>query len=172
MNLIETMLSAGNGGIAQQLGSQFGLDTSKLSSVVGAVGPLLAHGLKEKLSSDPTGGGLLDMLKGGSLTKYADDPSALSSPEAAQQGQSILGGIFGSGGGALSSIISAVTEKTGVSSGLIQSMLPVLASLVMGFLSKQTAGDPDKLTSALDAISGEHAGILGALKTAAGKIFG
>ena len=172
MNLIETMLSAGNGGIAQQLGSQFGLDASKLGSVVGAVGPLLAHGLKEKLSTDPSGGGVLDMLKNGSLNKYADDPSTLSSPEAAQQGQSILGSLFGGGGGALTNIVSAVAGKSGVSSGLIQTMLPILASLVMGFLSKQTAGDPGKLTHTLDAISGEHAGLLGSLKTAAGKLFG
>ena len=172
MNLIESMLSAGNGGIVQQLGSQFGLDGDKVGSVVGAVGPLLAHATKEKLSSDPSGGGLLDMLKSGSLTRYAEDPSALSSPEAAQQGQSILGSLFGGGGSALTSIVSAVTEKTGVSSGLIQTMLPVLASLVMGFLSKQTGGDPGKLTASLDAISGEHAGLLGSLKAAAGKLFG
>ena len=172
MNLIESMLSAGNGGIAQQLGSQFGLDAGKLSSVVGAVGPLLAHGLKEKLAGDPSGGGITDMLRSGSLNKYADNPSTLSSPEAAQQGQSILGSLFGGGEGALSNIVSAVAGKTGVSSGLIQTMLPVLASLVMGFLSKQTAGDPSKLTHTLDAVSGEHGGLLSSLKTAAGKIFG
>jgi hypothetical protein len=172
MNLIETLLSSGNGGITQQLGSQFGLDASKLGPVLGAVAPVLAHGLKEKLSSDASGGGVLDMITNGSLTKYVDNPSALSSPEASQQDQSILGSLFGGGGSALTNIVSAVAGKTGVSSQLIQTMLPVLASLIMGFLSKQTAGDPAKLTHSLDAISGEHAGFLGSLKTAAGKLFG
>ncbi len=172
MNLAETLLSAANGGIAQQLGSQFGLDASKLGPVLGAVAPLLAHGLKEKLSTDPSGGGVLDMITNGSLTKYADNPSALASPEAAQQGQSILSSLFGGGGSALTSIASVVAGKTGVSSQLIQTMLPVLASLIMGFLSKQTAGDPSKLTQSLNAISSEHAGFLSSLKTAAGKLFG
>jgi hypothetical protein len=172
MNLVETFLSAGDGRIAQQLSSQFGLDASKLGPVIGAVAPLLARGLKEKLSADPSGGGVLDMITNGSLTKYADNPAALSSPEAAQQGESILDSVFGGGGSALSNIASVVAGKTGVSSQLIQTMLPVLASLVMGFLSKQTAGDRTKLTHTLDAISGEHAGFLGSLKTAAGKIFG
>jgi hypothetical protein len=169
VNLIGSLLS---GGIVEQLGSQFGLDATTLTSVVSSVGPLLAHGLKDKLSSDPSGGGVLDVLKSGTLSKYADDPAALNSPEAAEHGQSILSGIFGSGGGALSGIVSAVAEKSGVSSGLIQSMLPILATLVMGFLSKQTAGDPSKLTHTLDAISGDHAGLLGSLKAAAGKLFG
>jgi hypothetical protein len=172
MNLIETMLSAGTGGIAQQLASQFGLDASKAGSVVGAVGPLLAHGLKEKLATDPTGGGLLDMLKSGTLDQYADNPASLATPEAAQQGQSILGSLFGGNSSAISNIVSAVAEKTGVSSGVIQNMLPVLASLVMGFLAKRTGGDPGKVTHTLDAITGEHAGFLSSLKTAAGKIFG
>jgi hypothetical protein len=173
MNLIETLLSGSTGsGIVQQLGSQFGLDAGKVTSVVGAVAPLLAHGLKEKLASDPTGGGLLSTLQSGSLAQYAENPSALASPEAAQQGQSILGSLFGTSGGALNNVLSAVSGKTGVSSSLLQSILPVLATLVMGFLSKQTAGDPGKLTSTLNAISGEHAGLLSSLKAAAGKLFG
>jgi hypothetical protein len=172
MNLIDTLLSAGNGGIAQQLGSQFGLDTSKLGSVMGAAGPLLAHGLKEKLATDPTGGGLLDMLKGSTLNQYADNPASLATPEAAQQGQSILSSLFGGSSSAISNIVSTVAGKSGVSSGIIQNMLPVLASLVMGFLAKRTAGDPSKVTQTLDAISGEHAGFLSSLKTAAGKLFG
>lgn len=172
MNLIENLLSSDNGGIAQQLGSQFGLDASKLGPVLGAVAPVLAHGLKEKLSTDPSGGGVLNMITNGSLTKYVDNPAALSSPEASQQGQSILGSLFGGGESALTNIVSVVAGKTGLSSQLIQTMLPVLASLIMGFLSKQTAGDPTKLTHTLDAISGEHAGFLSSLKTAAGKLFG
>jgi hypothetical protein len=172
MNVIESMLSSGNGAAVQQLGSQFGLDSSKVSSVLSAVAPVLAHGLKEKLSADPTGGGLLSSLTNGSLAKYADDPSTLSSPEAVQQGQSILGSLFG-GGSALENVISAVAGKSGVSSGVIQSMLPVLASLVMGFLSKQAAGgNTSQLMNSLNALSGEHAGFLSSLKTAAGKIFG
>ena len=173
MNLIETLLSSGNGAVAQQLGSQFGLDTTKVTSLLGAVAPLLAHGLKEKLSSDPTGGGLLGQLQSGGLASYVDDPASLSSPQAAQQGQSILGSLFGgSTGGPLNAIVSTVAEKTGISAGVIQTVLPVLTSLVMGFLAKQTAGDPGKLTHVLDSVSGEHAGLLSSLKAAAGKIFG
>ncbi len=172
MNLIQSILSSGNGAVAQQLGSQFGLEESKLGPLLGAVAPLLAHGLKEKLSASPNGGGLLDTLTSGSLTKYADDPATLSSPEATQQGNSILGSLFG-GGNALTQVVSAVAGKTGVSASLIQTMLPVLASLVMGFFSKQAAGgDTSHLMNSLDAISGEHAGLLSSLKAAAGKIFG
>lgn len=49
MNLIETMLSAANGGVGHQLASQFGLDTTQVGSVVTSLAPTLA-GLSKKSS--------------------------------------------------------------------------------------------------------------------------
>lgn len=96
MNLIETMLSAANGGVGQQLASQFGLDTNQVGSVVTSLAPSLAGALKEKVSSG-SATGLLDTLNHSNLQKYVDDPASLASPGAAQAGQNILGQLFGGG---------------------------------------------------------------------------
>ncbi|MBV8706445.1 MAG: DUF937 domain-containing protein [Acidobacteriaceae bacterium] len=170
MNLIETMLSAAHGGVGQQLAQQFGIGGDQVSSVMAAVAPALAGGLKEKLAS-PSGGGLLEMLTSGALTKFASNPTALATPAAAQQGQSILDQIFG--GNPMTSLISGLAQKSGLSSGLIQSMLPVVTSLVMGLLSQKAAGgNTIALMDTLGALTGEHAGVFGALKAAAHKMFG
>ena len=175
MNLIETMLSAANSGVGQQLASQFGLKTDQIGSVVGAVSPLLAGGLKEKLASG-NAGGMLDILKSGNLQQYAENPSAVSSPAAAETGQTILGQLFGDGN-AVSNVVSTVAEKTGISSGTVQNILPVVTSLFMGMLAKHTTGqdgqiDMGSLTNVVGSLTGEHRGVLDALKTAAGKLFG
>lgn len=175
MNLIETMLSAANSGVGQQLASQFGLKTDQIGSVVAAASPLLAGGLKEKLSSG-SAGGLLDILKSGNLQRYTEDPAAVSSPAAAETGQTILGQLFGEGN-ALSNVVSTVAGKTGIGSGAIQSILPVITSVFMGALAKHATGqdgqiDTGNLTNVLGSLTGDHHGVFDALKTAAGKLFG
>ena len=170
MNLIETMLSGAHGGIGQQLGQQFGLGGDQVSSIMAAATPVLASGLKEKLAG-PGSTGLLEMLTNGALTKFATDPAALATPAATQQGQNILGQIFG--GDSITNLISGLATKSGVSSGIIQSMLPVITSLVMGLLSqKAEGGNTSALMDTLGALTGEHAGVFGALKSAAHKMFG
>jgi hypothetical protein len=176
MSLIETMLSAVNGGVGQQIASKFGLDTSQVSSVASTVAPALAGGLKEKLAAGG-GDGLMDMLNSGSLTKLADDPASVASPEAAQTGQTILSQLFG-GGNVLTELVSTVSQKTGISAGVIQNMLPIVTSLFMGALAKSAKKDDtgridtSHLTGMLDALTGGHEGIFGALKAAAAKLFG
>lgn len=176
MDLLETVLSAVKGGAGQQLASQFGLDTNQIGSVVTAVAPALANGLKDKLSSGG-GGGIMELLNSGSLQKFADDPATIASPAASLDGQNILSQIFG-GGDVLTGIISAVAEKTGVSVSVIQKILPVVTSLVMGVLAKSATRnssgsiESEGLLQAVSALSGEHTGVFGALKGAASKLFG
>jgi hypothetical protein len=170
VSLLESMLSAAHSGVGQQLAQKFGLPVDQIGSVIAATTPALAGGLKEKLAS-PSGSGLASLLTGGSLSRYAEDPEALTSPAAAEEGQGILSQIFG--GNALTGLVGGIAEKSGVGSGIIQTMLPTVATFVMGLLSKKVAGGSSAdLTSALDSMSGEHSGILGGLKAAASKIFG
>jgi hypothetical protein len=49
MNLLETMLSAGDGGVVKQLAGQFGINSEQAGSVISTLLPALAGGLKERL---------------------------------------------------------------------------------------------------------------------------
>lgn len=170
MNLLETLLSsAEGGGIVNQLAGQFGLNADQAASAVSTIIPALAGGLKEKLAGGGASG-LTELLAGGTLTQFADNPTSLSSPAALDMGKSLLNMIFG--GGDLGNLTSMMSEKAGVSGGIINSMLPIVASLLGGFLSKNLGSNGNDLGGLLGALTGDSEGILGAVKGLAAKIFG
>jgi hypothetical protein len=169
MNVIETLLSAGGGGVVKQLAGQFGITPEQATSATSALLPALAGGLKERLASGDSSG-ISSLITGGGLSKFADDPSALATPAAVDQGKSLLSKIFGSGD--LSKIASLVGEKAGISSSVVNSMLPVAAALFGGFLSKRAAAG-DNLTDVVGQLTSTgHSGIIDAVKGFAAKMFG
>jgi hypothetical protein len=110
------------------------------------------------------------LLSGGTLSQFADNPAALATPAALEQGKSLLARTFGSGD--MSNILSAVAEKAGISSGVVSKMLPVAATLLGGFLSKPAAAGGN-LTDTLGQLSGATSeGVLGAVKSLASKMLG
>ena len=172
MNLIENLISAGDGSVLKQLAGQFGLNGDQASSALATIVPALAGGLKEKLA----GGGdsanaLTGLISGGSLTNFLDNPAGLGSPAASETGTNLLSQIFG--GGSLGNLTSMIGEKTGIGSDVISKMLPIVMTLVGAFLSKNAATNKDTdLTGMLGMLSGDSAGLMGAVKGLAAKIFG
>ncbi len=168
MNILANVLSLANSGVVDQLAGQFGISPEQSASAVSALLPAIAGGLKEKLAS---GGGtaLSDLISGGSLTKFADNPASLASPAALAQGNSMLSQIFG--GGDLSNIASMVAQKVGISSSVITAMLPIATALLGGLLSKSTAGGKGNLTEIVGALAGAgHSGVMDAIKGFASKV--
>ena len=169
MNLLETMLSAGDGGVVKQLAGQFGINSEQAGSVVSTLLPALAGGMKEHLGEGDSSG-LSNLISSGTLTKFADNPSSLTTPEALEQGKSLVSKIFGSAD--LTDMVSKVAEKAGVSSSVVTSIMPIAATLLGGLLSKSTTGG-SSLTAALDQVaSAGHTGILDSVKNLAAKVFG
>jgi hypothetical protein len=170
MSVLDSVLSAGSAGAVEQIANQFGIHADQAGSAVSALLPAIAGGLKEKLSS---GGGaaLSSLISSGGLSKYADNPASLASPEALAQGNSLLRQIFG--GGDLSTIASAVAQKVGISSSIITAMLPIVATLLGGLLSKSTAGGQGNLTELVGTIAGAgHSGVMDTIKSFASKVLG
>jgi hypothetical protein len=140
MNLLESILNAKDGGVVSQLANQFGLNEDQAASAVQNLVPALAGGLQRNISQ----GGLTDLL--GALTKgehqrYLDDPSILSSPTARDDGNGILGHILGSKD-VSRHVAAQASTRTGISESVLKQMLPVVASLAMGALSRQTSSSP------------------------------
>src|SRR5436190_15954632 len=124
MSLLDNLLSAGTGGIVTQLASQFGVTGDQAKSAVSMLVPALAGGLKEKLTDEQAAPGISQLIAGGGLSGFADNPASLSGPEATKQGKSLLGMIFGAGD--ITNLVSGVAEKTGINAGVVTSMLPVV----------------------------------------------
>jgi hypothetical protein len=157
MNILDAMLEAQGGGTAQQLGQQFGLDDGQVSSALSALVPALAAGLQRNMSSPQGLDGLMSALGGGQHQRYVDDASALTHPDTIADGNGILGHILGSKD-VSRQVASRAAAQTGIGEGVLKNMLPVVAAMMMGTMSKQAvpqAGVPQAgVTSSGDTLLG------------------
>ena len=120
----------------EALGRQFGLTPQQTQAAFEALAPVVAAGVRRNTSSDGGLANLIGALAGGGHARYADDPSVLATPEAVEDGNAILGHVFGS-----KDVSRAVAQQASVQSGLdpalLRKMLPMLAMLVTGFMARQ-----------------------------------
>jgi len=171
MSLLENLLSSGDGSVLKQLSGQFGLNGDQITSAVSTMVPALAGGLKDKLAAGGTGSDTLSkLISGGSLTNFLDTPASLASPAATETGNNLLSQVFGSSG--INTLVSSLSEKSGISSATMTKMLPVVMTMLGGFLAKGSATSGGDLTSTLSALTGDTSGLLGAVKSLAAKFLG
>jgi hypothetical protein len=142
MNILEAMLAAQGGGAARQLGQQFGLNESQVSSAVSALVPALAAGFQRNMATPQGLESLAAALGGGQHQRYVDDPNVLGLHETTADGNGILGHVFGSKD-VSREVATRAAAQTGISEGVLKSMLPVVAAMMMGTMSRQSqAGQP------------------------------
>jgi len=136
MNLLDSILNSNGGQVVGQLANQFGLREDQAASAVQSLLPALAGGFQRNISQ----GGLQDLL--GALTngqhqRYLDDPSTLSSESTRQDGNGILGYVLGSKD-ASRQVAAQASTQTGISEPILKQMLPAVAALAMGAMSKHS----------------------------------
>jgi hypothetical protein len=151
MNLLDLVLNASGGTAVSQLGGQFGLNRDQTASAIQNLLPALAGGLQRNINQ----GGLDDLL--GALAKgqhqrYLDDPSTLSSEGARQDGNGILGHILGSKD-VSRQVAAQASTRTGISESVLKQMLPAVASLAMGALSRQTSSSASTSSGLLSVLT-------------------
>lgn len=136
-SLFDILAQAQNGNGMQALAQQFGLSQQQAQSAVDALLPAFSQGLKRS-TSDPYGlGAFMTAMASGQHAKYFEDASRAFSPQGVDEGNGILGHLFGSKD--LSrAVASQAAQASGVSQQVLQQMLPVVASMMMGGLFKQT----------------------------------
>lgn len=137
MGLLQTILEAQGGQLVKQLANTSGLDTN---NTVAALAKLLG-GLNQGIQSNSAQSGGLDSLlralKKGGHEEYLENPNRPFTDDARQDGNNILGHILGSKN-ASRALAGQVEQETGISSSILKKMLPIVATMAMGALSKQT----------------------------------
>ena len=137
MNLLDMLMSAGGNAAAGQLGSRFGLDENQTMAALQQLVPALGNGLQRNVSSEGGVESLLGALTGGNHSRYMDNPELLSDEQTTQDGNSILGHLLGSKE-ASRAVASHASTQTGIGADVLKQMLPLVATMVMGSLSKQS----------------------------------
>jgi hypothetical protein len=98
--------------------------------------PALAAGFQQNMSSPQGLEGLLGALGGGRHQRYVEDVTALGQAETIADGNNILGHVFGSKD-VSRQVASRAAAQTGIGEGVLKSMLPVVAAMMMGTMSKR-----------------------------------
>lgn len=139
MSLFDLMQQAQNGEGLDALAKNFGLDSTQTQAAMEALLPAFSQGFQRN-ASDPMGvAGFMQALSSGHHADYFDNMQAAMQPEAIQDGNGILGHIFGSKD-VSRAIAGQASQAIGLNAETLKSMLPIIASMLMGGLHKQSTG--------------------------------
>ena len=156
MNLNDIIQAAQGGQGVSNLASQFGLTPEQTQAAVQAMIPAFSTGL-QNTAQNPAGlGGLLSQLTSGAHQGSFTDPNQAGA--AVGVGGNVLGQIFGSPQ-VTSQVGQQASQMSGVSPQVIQQMMPIVASMLMGGLfhsmnSQGMGGILGQLASAATAPGG------------------
>lgn len=137
--LFDMLTNAQNGNAVDQMARQFGLSQRQTQDAMEALLPAFSQGLKRNAANPYDLGSFLTALASGQHARYFEDAASAFSPQAVQEGNGILGHLFGSK--ELSRAVAAqASQATGIGQEILKQMLPVMASMIMGGLFKQSTG--------------------------------
>ncbi len=139
MPLMDMMLNMQNGEAVKQLARQFQLTNEQTVKAMEALMPAFSEGLKRN-AADPFGvANFMNALASGNHAAYVDNMTRAFQPQGLDDGNGILGHLFGS-----KEVSRAVAQQaaalTGISEIVLKQMLPALAAMIMGGLFKQSTG--------------------------------
>lgn len=139
MGILDMLLGSQNSDAIAQLAKQLGISEEQARAVVKEVTPALTRGMQHN-TKDATGvEGLIAALRTGNHSRYMENPSVLGTQENIEDGNSILGHIFGSKE-VSRNVAEHASQETGVASSLIKKALPIIATMVMASLAKSFFG--------------------------------
>ena len=139
MNLLETILNAGGGAIVQNISKSLGLGEVQTQSALRQLLPAVARAIGNNGSSRDGLGALLGALGQGNHQRYLENPQLLGQADTINDGNGILGHLFGSKE-VIRNIASRASANTGIGADILKKMLPMVASVAMGALSQKASG--------------------------------
>ena len=136
MDLLSMLLDASGGQGVRQLAGNFGLNEEQTKSAVSSLLPALGQGLARNATSPGGIESLMGALASGGHERYMDNPETLGSEDTIRDGNGILGHILGSKD-VSRQVAGNAAAQTGIGVDILKKMLPVVAAMAMGALSKQ-----------------------------------
>lgn len=137
MSLLKSIMEAQGGDVLKQLAGQFNLAPDQAGKAMGSLMPALTAGMKKNIATEDGVTGLMKALQGGKHQRYIDNPSEIVGQAAIDDGNGILGHVLGSKD-ASRQVASEAAQKTGIDVGILKKMLPMVAAMTMGGMSKET----------------------------------
>ncbi len=158
-DLLQMILQAQGGNAPKNLAQRFGVSDSQASSAISALLPALVSGMQKNVQQPSGFESLLGALSDGHHQRYVEDEQTIFQDDTVQEGNGILGHLLGSKD-VSRQVASRASAQTGVGEDVLKKMLPVVATMLMGSLSKQTQGGR---TMAASSGGGGAQGLMGLL---------
>jgi hypothetical protein len=137
VGLLDSILTANNGAVVSQISKQLGIPDAVAQQAVQSLVPALSRGL-ERNAEKPGGlDALMGALQSGGHSKYIDQPQTIGQDASIADGNAILGHIFGNKD-VSRNVAGNASQKTGIAADTLKKTLPMLATVAMGALAKQT----------------------------------
>lgn len=102
--------------------------------------PALSRGMQRSAAQPGGPEALLKVLQNGEHRRHVEHPEVLGRAETVADGKAILGQILGSKD-VSRNVAGRAAQETGLDSDLVRRMMPIVAAMVMGMLSKQMQAD-------------------------------
>ncbi len=139
MNITDLLFDKSNAGAISEVAKNFDLSDGQAKDAISSLAKSLSRGLGANSKNEGSLGNLFDALKKGNHSRYLDDPSLLDKKDTVNDGNDILGHIFGNKD-VSRHVTKRASKKTGLSSTLLKKLLPIVATMVMGSLGKKMVG--------------------------------
>lgn len=135
MTLFEIMQQAQNGQAMQNMARQYGLSQQQTQAAIDALLPAFSMGLQRQTQDPYAFAGLAQTMMANPYARMFDANGDGIPDNAASMGNNALGQLFGSK--EVSNAVAAQAAATsGVGQAILKQMLPVIAAMVMGGLTK------------------------------------
>jgi hypothetical protein len=147
--LFDLMMKAQNGNAMEAMAKQFGLAQEQMNEAMAALMPAFSTGLKRTTTNPYDFSGLMTAIASGNYAQYFEDMTKAFSAQGINDGNAILGQIFGSKD-VSRAIADQAAQMSGIGQDIYKKMMPVVANAMVGGFFKQMA---DQFQAAGEAIS-------------------
>lgn len=141
MEILEHILNAQGGSSVREMASRLGIGETDAKRGMESLMPALTGALQRNMRQGDGADKLFNALRNGKHAAYLEEPQRMQREETVQDGNKILGHLFGSKD-VSRQVASEASNESGLSSGVLKKMLPMLATMAMGSMSKKTRGMP------------------------------
>ncbi len=137
MNILESILSDNK--TVSTMASQLGITPDQAANGLKDLIPALSRGITKNTQQEGGLEALQRALETGNHGRYIERPEVLGQPEAIEDGNGILGHIFGTKD-VSREVSQRAAQNSGLTAGIIKKMLPMAASILMGTLGRRMLG--------------------------------
>ncbi len=138
-DLYDIMMQAQGGQAMANMAQMFGISEEQAKAAMQATLPAFSVGLQQNTENADYLSQFLGALGSGQHASYFDDAAAFANSAMQQDGEGILGHLFGSKD-VSRMVADQAAEATGLGANIIKQMLPLIASMIMGSLFRQSQG--------------------------------